>query len=288
MKKRRIEYEFMIRNTILFSLDRESQPTAYRREALKLVENLYLYLLEINEERYREYGLEITETANSCIKNFDPGSGDFLNYFNRSIATAYRKSFCREQIQAQHGGMHFPENDQRTIRKYIKYAESCGVYGISSELIDQIVSATGMTRERVLECITNYYGSFAQSDVCSDDDGVIVSAFDLMASGEDIDKRILDDESAAVFLLHVDDVYSKRQHRQRPLLSRLLTLKVSQQLQADEKLLVFAQDLSFFDKELYLEICSTREALTVRDICMRMGINEQSASRSYRVFLSLL
>lgn len=43
MGKSRVEYENLIRNSILFSLDRNTQATAYKREALKLVEYLYLY-----------------------------------------------------------------------------------------------------------------------------------------------------------------------------------------------------------------------------------------------------
>lgn len=77
----RVEYENLIRNSILFSLDRNTQATAYRREALKLVEYLYLYSVAINTDKYTGFGLEITETANRCIKNYTAEVGDFLNYF---------------------------------------------------------------------------------------------------------------------------------------------------------------------------------------------------------------
>ena len=71
MGKSRVEYENLIRNSILFSLDRNTQATAYKREALKLVEYLYLYLVSINADKYTEFGLEITETANRCIKKLE-------------------------------------------------------------------------------------------------------------------------------------------------------------------------------------------------------------------------
>lgn len=68
MNKSRIDYETLIRNSILFSLDRDRQAATYRREALNMVEYRYLYMNSLNSEKYKEFGLEITETANRCIK----------------------------------------------------------------------------------------------------------------------------------------------------------------------------------------------------------------------------
>ena len=93
MGKSRVEYENLIRNSILFSLDRNTPATTYRREALKLDEYLYLYLVAINADKYTEFGLEITETANRCIKNYTADAGDFLNYFNSAISKEYRKAY---------------------------------------------------------------------------------------------------------------------------------------------------------------------------------------------------
>ena len=67
MAKDKTEYEKLIRSSTLFTLDRDTQSTAFRREALKMHENLYLYLMSINSEKYAEFGLEIIETANRCI-----------------------------------------------------------------------------------------------------------------------------------------------------------------------------------------------------------------------------
>ena len=98
MGKSRVEYENLIRNSILFSLDRNTQATTYRREALKLVEYLYLYLVAINADKYTEFGLEITETANRCIKNYTADAGDFLNYFNSAISKEYRKAYIFQRM----------------------------------------------------------------------------------------------------------------------------------------------------------------------------------------------
>ena len=74
-------YEKLIRSSPLFKFDKIKEPTAYKREAIKLVEYLYCYLLSINENKYIEFGLEITETARRCINNYNEENGDFLSYF---------------------------------------------------------------------------------------------------------------------------------------------------------------------------------------------------------------
>ena len=98
MNKSRIEYEKLIRTSILFSLDRETQTVAYKRESLKMAEYLYLYVTSINADKYSEYGLEIAQTAKRCIKNYTKESGDFLNYFNSAISKEYRKVFAQKRF----------------------------------------------------------------------------------------------------------------------------------------------------------------------------------------------
>lgn len=44
------KYERLIDSSSLFSLDKEKERTAYKREALKMVEHLYCYLMSVNKE----------------------------------------------------------------------------------------------------------------------------------------------------------------------------------------------------------------------------------------------
>ena len=116
----REKYEQLILASPLFSLDKESERNAYQREARKMVGYLYSYLLEINENRYIDYGLEITETANRCIENFDATSGDFLHYFNAAMAKEYRRASAKRNMQEVRSGLHVSEEDDKNIRKMLK------------------------------------------------------------------------------------------------------------------------------------------------------------------------
>ena len=288
MGKGRIEYENLIRSSALFTLDRTTQAVAYKREALKMVEYLYQYLMSINAERYCEFGLEITQTANSCIKNYSPEIGDFLNYFNSAFAKEYRKSFAQNKMLEQHGGVHIPEQDQRIISKFIKLAETQGSYELSSEQIHQISAATGIQESKICEYIQAYQQSFSQSDSYLNDDGEEGSLFDMIASEDDSTNELFEVDQAIELLRHVDEVFEKRQQRQKPLLSKLITAKIVSDIAENESLLSEVTLLAFFYKSLFSEYRRSGTVPTAREIASQFGISEQSVSRTYKTFISLL
>ena len=288
MGKSRVEYENLIRNSILFSLDRNTQATTYRREALKLVEYLYLYLVAINADKYTEFGLEITETANRCIKNYTADAGDFLNYFNSAISKEYRKAYARKQLAEQHGGVHIPENDQRVIRKYIKFAEHSGTYEITEEMINTISDSTGISYEKVADCISDYNNSFATGASYTTNDGSEGSLLDMIPSEKTTEDELTEKNAAAEFIKQIDEVFSARQARQKPLLSKLLTAKLAEEILDDDYLLEVARLQSFFDEDIYVASCNRETPITAREIAESLGLSEQSVSRSYKMFIALL
>ena len=288
MNKSRIEYENLIRTSILFSLDRETQTIAYKREALKMVEYLYLYLTSINADKYSEYGLEITQTAKRCIKNYTKESGDFLNYFNSAISKEYRKAFSNKHFSEQHGGVHIPEQEQRIINKFIKLAETKGVYDLSDDLVSKISEATGIKQERIRECISLYQNSFIVEDTYTDDEGNENSIFDYIASDKLTEDFIIEFDTAKELLEKVDQVFQKRQDRQKPLLSKLITAKISQQLQSDEKLLSIVSKMSFFDLDVFKKSITQGSPPTAKEIGEKLGLSEQSVSRTFKEFIKKL
>ena len=288
MGRSRIEYENLIRSSTLFSLDKTTQAVAYKREALKMVEYLYQYLMSINADKYCEFGLEITQTANSCIKNYSPEIGDFLNYFNSAFAKEYRKSFAQSKMLEQHGGAHIPEQDQRIISKFIKLAEVQGTYELSNEQINQISVATGIQEGKICEYIQAYQQSFSQSDRYINDEDEESSLFDLIASGNGTIDKLFDEDGAVELLKHIAEVFDKRQQRQKPLLSKLITLKIAPDIAENGTLLSEAKKLPFFDTQIFAEYKGSGKIPTVREIASRFGISEQSVSRTYKTFISIL
>lgn len=288
MNKSRSEYEKLIRTSILFSLDRETQATAYKREALKMVKYLFLYLISINADKYSEYGLEITQTAERCIKNYNKDSGDFLNYFNSAISKEYRKAFSQKRFSEQHGGVHIPEQEQRIINKFIKLAEVKGAYDLTDDIIKKISEATGIKHERICECISLYQRSFVIEDAYTDEEGNESSIFDYIASDKLTEDSIIELDTAKELLEKVDEVFQKRQDRQKPLLSKLITAKISQQLQSDEKLLSIAKKKAFFDLDIFEMSIKRGTPPTAKEIGEKLGLSEQSISRTFKEFVKRL
>ena len=253
-----------------------------------MVEYLYLYLTSINEDKYSEYGLEITQTAHRCIKNYTSEAGDFLNYFNAAMAKEYRKAYAIKHQAEQHGGVHIPEQDQRIIRKILKMAESQGTYDFDDNFICKISEVTGINEKQVKEYIVSYQNSFVVNDTYTNDDGEEGSLFDYIPATDGADNELLEIESATELLEKIDIIFSKRQERQKPLLSKLLTAKIIKQLIDYPDLFVVAKKTAFFNNEIYEQTLKHGNPPTAKEIGESSGLSEQSVSRSYKVFVSLL
>ena len=120
------------------------------------------------------------------------------------------------------------------------------------------------------------------------DDGEEGSLFDMIASEDDSTNELFEVDQAIELLRHVDEVFEKRQQRQKPLLSKLITAKIVSDIAENESLLSEVTLLVFFDKSLFSEYRRSGTVPTAREIASQFGISEQSVSRTYKTFISLL
>lgn len=72
------KYEKLIQESPLFSLDKKAEPVAFRNARLKMIENIYLYLLSINKEKYEPYGVRLQKLQIICIDKYDSTRSEFL------------------------------------------------------------------------------------------------------------------------------------------------------------------------------------------------------------------
>ena len=155
-------------------------------------------------------------------------------------------------------------------------------------MISTISDSTGISYEKVADCISDYNNSFSTGDSYTTNDDSEGSLFDMIPSGKTAEDELTEKTTAAEFIKHIDEVFSTRQARQKPLLSKLLTAKLSEEILNDEYLLEVAQLQSFFDEDTYAASCNREVPITAREIATTLGLSEQSVSRSYKVFISLL
>ena len=281
----REKYEQLIIASPLFSLDKESERNAYQREARKMVGYLYSYLMEINESRYIDYGLEITETANRCIENFDVSSGDFLHYFNAAMAKEYRRASAKRTMQEVRSGLHVSEEDDKNIRKMLKLLETKGITNPTAEQLELIADTLDVSLETVKNTLRSIYETSVVSDVTYNDDGEEISLFDTVASDDGVESNMIDEEACKVLLSKIESVYISCQERQKPILSSMMTIKICEVVCSCG---ISVEQYFFVDKEIIEKYLKQGALPTQRDIATRFGKNEASVSRTVKDFIEKL
>lgn len=278
---RRSDYERLIDESILFSLDKEREQSAYRRESLKLVDYLYRYLMEINQKKYEPYGLEIVETANYCIKNFDATSGRFLNYFITAWTTNYSHIISKERFEAEHSAMKFTENQRRD---YLRYKKICSKLGIDKESPDferKVAESLGFSQSEIQELLLLDDVKIESIDGASDTaDGSSSKQYD---AGVNVENDFIRADENIRFLNYLETVFMGIQERQKDMISILITSSLSLAIDNEIVLEVFKCKV-YFNNEIYQECLQKKERISNKDIASRLGIKEASLSRSWTSF----
>lgn len=286
MRKDVEKYESLIRNSLLFQIDRDAEASRYKSEALKLTEYLYCYLLAINESKYIEFGAEIMDTANSCIKSFKPDCGDFLNYFNVAMSKAYKKAFAKQKEAEVRKGITVSEDDQRAIQKILKLAEYKNLDIYSDSFCETASEALGIPAQRIWELVQTNYNTTVLSDIQISDEGEEISLFDTEQFAEQPDNSYYDESNIEAILDTIEKVFSERQARQKPLLSKLITAKISNAI--SPYMLSTLQKYSYFDQDIYDRSTEWGVPVTAKEIAEEMNLLEASVSRTIKQFIELL
>lgn len=274
------KYEELINNSSLFALDKEKEYNAYKREAIKMVEYLYCYLLAINEKKYIDYGLEISKTANYCINNYKSDIGDFLNYFNKAWANEYRRASGKKIAEEYRCGIHISDDEQRLISKFLKFAKKRNANYKDEEVIEIGVKILGVDKNRIKEIIKIIDGTQVISDVFIDDKGEERSIFDIIPNEQDYYQ---DDDFSCAYK-KIDEIFNTLQERQKRLIGKIITLKVLEKATLEDYQINQLKGCAFFDNEVYLGFINKQEN-NIRLIAQQCGVSEQSASRSYKNFI---
>ena len=288
-KKQLLErYETEIAASTLFSLDKEKQPTAYSREVRKLTNLLVEYLYAIDENYYMNFSVEIMETISSCLKNFSSEKGEFLHYFRASIKTACINAAAEQRASEYRGGTHIPEKIKKLMPKIAKYLESKGIdpEKIKDEQITLVADVFDQPEKTIREVIEANQFSNVVCDTKTNVDGESISLFDLIASDELADSRLLSEENCKCILDQIEFVFISCQDRQKPILSELLTVRLCKSgIFDDTDLHIAYSDYSFINKDVLKEYVLNRSILSDADIALRYEKNAASVSRTLKEFL---
>lgn len=273
------KYEQLILESPLFSLDRETEYTAFKRESYRMVEYLYCYLLSINEIEYEPYGCEITEVATRCISNFDVSKGVFLHYFNAAWKQEYSHILSKQIEDAKYRGIRVTEEDRRAVRKYIKLSERLGEQVDLNELYKKLSEAMGLPIDRIIE-LAKLSGITVCGDSYTREEGEEQSLWEQISGGEDIGLDIETEEEMELILTRIEHAFCSLQERQKSIVSDMITARICSFLTESVR-----GKFSFISEAVMEEWSRDGSVPTQREIAGKDGRNEASVSRTFKDFL---
>lgn len=276
------KYEKLIYESPLFSLDREREYAAFKRESYRMIEFLYCYLLSVNQYEYEPYGCEITEVAIRCISNFDESKGVFLHYFNSAWKQEYSHIMGKKIEEEKYRGLRITEEDRRAVCKYIKLAQQMRMDCRADQLFEKLSLAMNLPIERIIE-LAQLNSVTVGSDSYIGDDGEEQSLWDQIRGNENVSQGIEAAEDIQELLRRLERTYGSLQQRQKPIVSDMITAKICTFLTEAE-----AGKFTFISDSVLERYRKNGTVPTQREIAQKYSRDEASISRTINNFLKKL
>lgn len=277
------DYERLITESKLFSLNKETESVAFRKESYKMVEYLYCYLLAQNEKKYEPFGCEITEVAVRCINNYDETKGVFLHYFNAAWKLEYSHLCGNQAVDDRLHGVKITESEKRAIKKYLRYEASLGKDLSRRELCEAIAEILDQPIEVVAEIAELVEYRMVDNEIM-DDDGGRTSLFDQLSDGHLVEENLLTSARVEEILTVVESAFLSLQQRQMPIISDMMTIRLASTIAETG---VDTSSYSFIS-EVVLSQYSKNQLPSQRTIAEKYGKNEASISRTVKEFIKKL
>lgn len=265
------DYERLITESKLFSLNKETESVAFRKESYKMVEYLYCYLLAQKEKKYEPFGCEITDVAVRCINNYDETKGVFLHYFNAAWKLEYSHLCGNQAVDDRLHGVKITESEKRAIKKYLRYEASLGKDLSRRELCEAIAEILDQPIEVVAEIAELVEYRMVDNEIM-DDDGGRTSLFDQLSDGHLVEENLLTSARVEEILTVVETAFLSLQQRQMPIISDMMTIRLASTIVETG---VDTSSYSFISKEV-LSQYSKDQLPSQRTIAEKYGKNEAS------------
>ena len=284
MKYEKDEYKKLIDASPLFSLDREKEHAAYQREALRMVEHLYCYLMAVKKSDYEPYAVEIVDVAKRCIGNYDSSKGPFLSYFNSAWNNEYSHIRGNKIIEKKYRGMKLSEQERRDVKKYMCLITKCNPNWTTLQKYEKVAELMEMSIEEI-KTIATASDTRVVREYTKNSEGDEVGVFDLLSDDFLIESYFESLASLSDMLDKIEEAFICLQGRQKPIVADMMTVKIGNEIFEIEKL---SKKYSFISEEISKLIKSTGKIPSQRDIAEKYGKNEASISRTMKEFLNKL
>lgn len=278
-----LEIKEKINHSVIFSIDREREPSVYQSKLFELVENLYQYVTHLSF-RYKDAGLEVVETAHDCLRSYRMESGPFLNYYMAAFKRRCTIEAVKEQMERLRGGIVLTQQEQQKISRILALAKSHQSDIASDGFVEKAALLLGESAGEVRRLLRVHNSAMTAQYQWSSDGYSDESQIANLADDEVVEDLVIDQSEFHEFLLRVNRRFTECRASQRQVISKLLTAKIIAEL--PELLeLPMLQESMFWDRALFLEFLQTGEVPTARELAKRLERNEASTSRTLNRFL---
>lgn len=284
----REEFENLINNSPLFTVDKVSNPELYKTEKYAFYALLtdYYRTHMFPKKPLEEFSYTLIETATECLKYYDKSKGEFLHLFNKAMKRDLSIAKKKELIDTHRQGIKLSTYDEQMVRKVFTLAKSKNLDIYDSAIQAKIAVALGISADRIAELIRLNDNAVAVAATVTNDDGDEVELFDLQADMNDTpETAMIARDGLMALVVQMDSVFQTVQERQKRSLSLLLTVEIVKALDYDIKAIVdLLQGLAFFNKEIINRLKVSGDVPTAKEIGQACGVSEQSLSRTYKNF----
>lgn len=280
-----------IEETPVFDLDKEKDKNKYKIETMKLVENLYLYVIKkykynhtlLFEANYEEYAVEIVELASHCIKKYDKNhkkGSTFLNFFIKSFEMEFKRIRGDIAISTTKGSISIPERDRKLLKRlecYLKEKDNVLSPTIHEELVSKLFN---ITNEKARDIIYLHY--LKPDSIEVNDEGEEIMTIDNIDDGKPlIEHYIIEEENWNEIMKKIEYEFNQLHSKSRQqYVIDLLTCDIAGIILAMDKE-DYSYDYSFINQELMHKILETREIPKGKDIAVNYQKSQATISRAY-------
>jgi hypothetical protein len=261
----------------------------YRKTLLYRLMNTtaeYIFSKHIIIKNKEEYGEEIFATIKNCIGSFDFTKGDnFLYYLKASIRQNLIKSSVQNVYSNKLNGLSISSKTVNKIKRVVDQKQIFIAYRKNAsyeEMVRWIAKSLNLEPKIVkkylgMQNLLNTQEEYMDQDEANEKHGSSFSGF----TPQNPEETFIHSESLIEILDVFNDVFSQKQERVKPYLSRLLSAKYYEAAVEAREL---KKEYSFFDYKEIAMWSREKNVPTQKDIDEGYSRSETDASRTIEKF----
>ncbi len=282
------EFENLIDNSPLFSIDKKCSPMQYKTERyvlLTLLTDYYRFYVFKNKP-LEDYSLTLIKTAAECIEYYNQEEGKFLHLFNSAMKRNFTISRAKELIDNKRQGIKITSKEDELIRKIIRFTQSKDLDIYDESVQKKVATIIGVSHDKIRELVQMNDNAVGVYGRVTNDEGEEVDLFDKLSSKEHSpEEELVLQDSVEDLINKIEDTFIEIQDRQKQMISLLLTVEIVKVFNYDlKKVFDLLEDKKIYNYTAIKFYETNGDLPTAKHIATICGVSEQSLSRTYKNF----